>query len=439
MNETLELANSLNRGEQKLITQVLKQEGKNQLYSVFLIINRGGSLIDICSELGKSKQQSAVLLHQLKENILTKLTQNRQYNTVENELRNAINEIEFLKDRFLYEQSLKRIKTLKPKLLKHERFQYLQEILMIEVEIYSFLLTEKAFQHKLQLIINEYENLNRKSELFKKYKIRFYNDLTGLYSGKKPEPLSDQFGVSPAENISGYYFYLRSLLIQKLTDRKYDESKHTAKKVIELIETHSHEFDKNPFQKMDVYFMAALSYLLSDQRDEFNHAYKEVLSTPINHSNLKSKIQERLHFLNWLGASLGKKDNFNYNIAIQEFQLIRKTISTEYEQRIIEQIANYFIEQEIYHKARKWNQIILNKPITEKFSHRALLRQILIAIKEEDFDLIRVITARLVSKTELINKFPLQISNDLKKLRIGQEINPNTLNSVIHFWKYPME
>ncbi len=436
MNECLELINNLNRGEKKSISQFLNNEKKKQLSDVFQIVIAGGGITDVSVSLGKTKQQSSLLLHQLKEKILNRLTHTRKLNPIEVELRNAINEIEFLKDRFLYRQAIKRIKVLKPRLLEHERFTYLQEVLLIEVEISSFLLSEQEFKKRLDSIMFEYHDYLKKNEIFYRYKVQFYRNLAGVYDDSNQQPTGESYEMNPRDNRSGYYFYLRSALIQNLATHRYSQAQATAVQLVDLMENTPHEFDKIPFQRMDVYFMSALSLIITGNIASFEKLKQKVLNTPISNDKLGVKLHERVIYLDSVAYSTGRIVPESISTFVTNFQAVRKNISIEYDLRIIEQISNFFVMINDFKKAKKWNNEILNKPSKEQrkqFSARARIRAIYLEIQGGDTDFLITLIDRVLSIQNIEEVYKSEIIESLKTIKEGKTKNISKLLDYFHF------
>ena len=141
---------------------------------------------------------------------------------------------------------------------------------------------------------------------FYRYKIQFYRNLAGVYDDSSQRPTDESFEMNPWDNRSGYYFYLRSTLIQNIATHRYSHAQATAVKLVDLMENTSHEFEKIPFQRMDVYFMSALSVLITGNIRSFEKLKQKVLNIPISNEELGVKLQERVIYLDSVAYSMGR-------------------------------------------------------------------------------------------------------------------------------------
>lgn len=434
MNECLEIVNHLTISEKKTISRSLKNDGKCQLAIVFDVLTNGGGLSDISTTLNKPRPHSSMLLNQLRNNIINQLTHRHKNIPVEIELRNKINEIEFLKDRFLYDQALKRIQYLKPKLFKHERFTYVQEILLIEIEILSFVLGEKEFKQKLELIMQEHEALNKKISVFYNQKVHFYKVLAEIHTGESSHTHLP-FESKPEENKSGHYFYLRSCLIQHIVHGDIKRAINAVNLLLPLIDDTPHEFDRIPFQRLDVYFMSALAHLLDGNLKEFELLNSKIAATANSHEKLEIKSVERLLYLRWLGLSLGMLSSNDVQKDLDEFQKTQRALSTEYRLRILEHISNYFLEKKSFKTAKKWNNEIINftgKNRIKQFESRALIRSVYIAYQAKDFDRTQALSEKILSSNKSKLSYPEKIIDHLIECKKWKFDNMTTLHQYIH-------
>ena len=141
MIQSRELYATLTKGEKNFISRRLSKLGKLQLLELYKSLSKPVGSTDLGKKLGKEKSDLAILYNQLRSKMLECLSSYQHIGSIEVEFRKSMNEIEILRNKFLYQQALKKISSLKKNLLSHERYSFLQEVSLIEIEINYFLLS----------------------------------------------------------------------------------------------------------------------------------------------------------------------------------------------------------------------------------------------------------------------------------------------------------
>ena len=436
MNESRELYDKLTQGERKLIAQQLKKDGKTQLTEIYEQLKLGADIDELYKNSNASKTKVSLLSCQLKEFMVKELANSKRTSVIEIEFRSSISEIEFLKSKFLNNQALKRINKLKSKLLAHERYMYLQELILIETEIQYFQLSEKDFKSKLKDLVDEYDLYKKKNGAFYSHKVHFYKQMAGIR--KAVDDGNNALEVTSIDNRSAHYFNMRSTLIDHLNSGDLNRATELCDELLPFTALNRHEMDRIPFQKMDVHFMTGLAYLLGNKMTKFKQCVAEITMIDQQHDILHTKFEERFTYLRWVGMAIGRTTE-DENELIDIYQSMKSEISLEYEHRIIEQISNYYIRIKEYRKANKWNRDILNKPKKNQraeFNRRAEIRAIYISILTDKDDNTDFLTDRFIgnkANTEFYkdNLIPLLRSSSTDKSDLIQE-----LSRITNFWYY---
>jgi hypothetical protein len=199
-----------------------------------------------------------------------------------------------------------------------------------------------------------------------------------------------------------------------------------------------HEMDRVPFQKMDVYFMTGLAYLLSNKMDKYEQCVAEVNLIDQKHDILNTKFAERINYLKWVGAAIGRTRHNEIEL-LDNYRTIKSDISLEYEHRIIEQIANYHIRIGAFRKANKWNRKILNKPKKNQrsdFYKRAELRAIYISILTDKDDNTDFLTTRFVGNKSNMKLYGDDLMRLLRSKTKDRSILISELSRITNFWNY---
>ena len=438
MNEFKELYDKLTQGERKLIAQQLKKDGKTQLIEIYNQLKSGASIDALYQNTNASKLNTSLLSHQLKEFMTKELANSKRASVIEIKFRNGISEIEFLKSKFLNNQALKKINKLKSKLLEHERYTYLQELILIEIEIQYFLLSEQDFKLKLEFLLEEYDLYKIKNAKYYAHKTHFYKQLAGIHNKDEEMKNYQSLDSTSTNNRSAHYFNMRSKLIDHLTSGELTKAESVADMLLNFTVLNKHEMDRVPFQKLDVYFMSGLAYLLRNNQFKFLECLAELESIYTAHDILEIKFEERFNYLKWVGVAIGYIE-CDENILLDRYAQIKNVISLEFEHRIIEQISNCYIQKSHYIKANKWNREILNKSKKnqrEEFYKCAEIRAIYISILNNRHDNTDTLVARFVSDKEKLKNYD---NNLVVLLKSGKLQNPallRELSRASHFWKF---
>ncbi|PHR22264.1 MAG: hypothetical protein COA38_18245 [Fluviicola sp.] len=437
MNESESLLSTLSRGEKKMISQRLQSLGKQQLFNVYSLQKRGFGQREIAERLNLSGKNIAILLFQLKEFTLKQLTLNGSKQSIEIELRNSLSEIEILKSRFLFDQALKKINHLKPIMLNHERFNFLQELLLLQVDILQFSLPEKQYRQALKTIMKEYSSYQLKNDYYYRQKTRFYEVMAGLNTSSHSLTPKTFPTIAIESNRSGEYYKMRHQLVSQLTN-KDPECVTTSVLLIATIEENRHEFERLPFQILDTHFMAALSFIFSNDQKRYIHCSNVMKEIEKKHKSLKNKYSERSCYLNWVQASIGSDLKLDIKLLIEQYKGLRKTISLEFDLRILEQIANYFLVTSDYKNAKKWNNEIVNKYRKEQrkqFNLRAKIRDIYIAKMVFDYEYMCTLIDRVLSSPSR-EEYSKKVIDNLRLLKVNKEVSCSSILNYIDFWLF---
>jgi hypothetical protein len=440
MIQSKELYSTLTLGEKKLISRDLSKSGKVQLLTLFKGLSKPVGSINFEVVLGKSTASLATLFNQLRSAMLTSLNNYQHIGSLEVEFRTAMNEIEILKNKFLYKQALKKISSLKKNLLSHERFSYLQEVSLIEIEINYFLLSEREFHTSIMMIQSEYELYRERNEDFFRQKFQFYQALGKIHDHiPLSKDLSAQDEFSDTENRSAMYYHLRTVLIQKLNETDRENAQRVALMLLDIVGINRHEFEKLPFQLLEVNFMCGLAFLLSGKMDEYAKCVREMYLIREKHLFLEPKFNERYHYLYWIEANISAGKHAKLDNEMDQLEEMIHTMAIEFRFRIIEQVSNYLIEQNEFKPANKWNRIITNvsrKNQIQEFVNRAELRAIYIYVMRNRIDMADTLIDRLLSSRYSSNfQFGVTV-NILHQIQKAPEKRAALLLPVINFWKY---
>jgi len=438
VNESYELYDKLTQGERKLISQQLKKDGKTQLIEIYNQLKAGATIDELHENSNASKSNTSLLSYQLKEFMIRELANSKRASVIEIELRNNISEIEFLKSKFLNNQALKKINKLKSKLLEHERYTYLQELILIETEIQYFQLSEQDFKLKLKNLVDEYDLYKEKNEEYYSHKVHFYKQLAGIHNVIDNLSINNSLEFNSVDNRSAHYYNMRSKLIDHLTSGNLKQVAIVSDELLDFTAMNWHEMDRVPFQKLDVYFMTGLAYLLCNKITKYEQCLSEIKLIYKKHDILKNKFEERFNYLKWVGAAINRNEDSDKEL-LNHYQTIKNDISLEYEHRIIEQISNYYIQTKDYGKANKWNRDILNKPKKNQrseFYKRAELRAIYISILRNKDDNTDLLTARFVGNKLNTDLYGNELIGLLRSVNQNKLPLIRELSRITHYWRY---
>jgi hypothetical protein len=438
MNESRELYEKLTQGERKLIAQQLKKDGKTQLSAIYEQLKSGADIDELYKNSNASKTTVSLLSYQLKEFMVKELAHSKRNSVIEIELRSSISEIEFLKSKFLNNQALKKINKLKSKLLEHERYTYLQELILIETEIQYFQLSEQDFTLKLKDLVEEYDLYKEKNGEYYSHKVHFYKQLAGIHIDVDDTGFNDTLEFNSADNRSAHYFKMRSKLIDFLTSGNLNQATAISDELLDFTALNKHEMDRVPFQKMDVHFMTGLAYLLSNKITKYEQCIAEVQLIDEKHDILNTKFEERINYLKWVGLATGRTKD-NEQELLENYRTIKNEITLEYEHRIIEQISNYYIRIEAFRKANKWNRETLNKPKKNQrseFYKRAEIRAIYISILTNKDDNTDLLTARFIANKSNTETYGIEFMELLKSSSKEKSTLISELSRITNFWNY---
>ncbi|NRA10509.1 MAG: hypothetical protein HRT57_00975 [Crocinitomicaceae bacterium] len=440
MNESIELYDKLTQGERKLISQQLKKDGKTQLTEIYEQLKSGTSIEELYESSTANKTTVSLLSYQLKEFMIKELANSKRATVIEIELRSSISEIEFLKSKFLNNQALKKINKLKSKLLEHERYMHLQELILIEIEIQYFQLSEKDFKLKLKDLVDEYDLFKEKNGEYYSHKVHFYKQLAGIHNNVDDANFNNTLEFNSADNRSAHYFNMRSKLIDHLTSGKLIEAETISDELLDFTALNKHEMDRVPFQKMDVYFMTGLAYLLSNKMDKYEQCVAEVKLIDQKHDILNTKFEERINYLKWVSTAIGRTKDHEKEL-LENYRTIKSDISLEYEHRIIEQISNYYIRVEEFRKANKWNREILNKSKKNQrseFYKRAEIRAIYISVLTNKDDNTDLLTARFIGNKSNAELYGGKLISLLRSKDKNKDALLLELSRITNFWSYSL-
>jgi hypothetical protein len=420
MEPLKELSLTLNQGEHKMITQRLVNSGKNQLETIYIQLQNSEDFY----VKGKSRQDILTLKNQLYLFILNVLSEHQLNRTKDIEFRDELNKIEVLKNRFLFKSALKRINKLKVKLIEHERFTYLQELLLTESEINSILLSEKEFEIYSNELTNEFQLFNRENQNYFLEKTAFFKTFGTIHNSDQEGQLTPKFkSFTETGNRSAHFYNSRSKLIFQIQNKLYLEAEITAKELKELLVVHDHEFESLPFQKLDVTYMSAIAFLLVNNVEDVKKCMTEMEQLEDDYPMLSQKKLERSLFLRTIELNMFPNKTTLEKKVIDQVNDRPNDLGSDFMMRIREQLANYFIKKEDYVTSNKWNRKILETGINKRkkhFYYRAELRNLFIHHKrgrietfESNFD--RLVRNNHISKTMALEEME-SIFNFWKKI-----------------------
>jgi hypothetical protein len=411
-----------------------------QLQKVFNHFVKGDSSSYLKVILNKSEKEIAILTHQLKLFIQNCLSLNSSM-SVDANFRIKLNEIEVLKDRFLHKQALKQIRTLHSNLLKHERFNLLQELLLLQIEIMYFILPEHLYLEQLDSLIMKYQEYRTKSTDFYLQKTLFFQEIGGINQMDFPINESEKERLEMVQkNKSALYYYRRRELVKKLKQQDYIGAAKTSDHLMTTIEESQYEFSNLEFQQLEVYFVMGLAYLLSNRKIKYKKCCDTMTSIKNNNHNLEVKYQERINYLFWIEASIKGITSEKESILLDEIKKWRNDISIVFQLRILELISNYHIALKKLKIANQWNRNILDQPKKNQISEftlRAELRSIYINIERKKMDFGYTLIDRILTNKNSLSRYDNDIIVSLRNIRKDPNRCIDELINYIHFWKYP--
>jgi hypothetical protein len=437
MNSLIDLNSSLSLGEKKLISRKLKNGKKNQLAEVFRLIQQKNYNPDDLFQIKKNRQDIFILKNQLYNFILRQIVRSKETKSVDIKARQILSEIEILKNKFLYQLALKKISKLKPQLIEHERFTYLQELLLTETEIKYLILTEQQFNSSITEMKSNFDHFNLKNQEYFNEKIQFFKTMGMIHLDQTPFDNQIPFeDYTDTENRAAHFYNTRSSLIISVQNGEYVAGETKAKTLIDLLQIHKHEFDNLPDQVIDVHYNSALAFLLAGNQKEFKNSIRIMDEIVIKYPNLFDRKSERSLYLKWVDVVRNKATEGQISNLISEYNDHKSNFGIVFQNRILEQTSNYYLSQKNFIAANKWNRKILETPNKKKiheFSKRAELRNIFIHFKRD----------RIESMDKAINRFqnnPIynsdhQLNSLIREISLNPSKNINSLMPIINFWK----
>jgi len=435
MDSILELYSVLSKGEKKLISARLKKSGKNLLLDYYKSLTNNTKERNTTNNPLKKATQTTVK-NQLYNYILDTIANHSVNQSLDRKIRNSLNQIETLKDKFLYIQALKKIRTLKPILENHERFNYLHELILMEMEIKYR--QESAFNFKTSLSEME-EDFNKNNLFGQQYftqKIGFYTIMAKNHlETSEEEDIIDKMEEKNPSNKFAYYFNAKTEIVAAFRRRDYNKAKLQADILLELLEELSYDIENRPEHIIDVNYMSALAYLLVRDLKNYWQCLESMSAVTEKNPILKDRDDERRLYLEWTRMVL-------YEVPLDEalFVIDNKMerlayFGIDFFNRILEQISTYFIKKGNYIEANKWNRKILHltdKKKVYEFSSRAEFRNIFIHFQKGRIDSMENAIKRLLGT----NQYSLKEKNvnTLSAISKSPSEHINKLLPLIGFW-----
>lgn len=437
MSNLSELYGKLTVGERKFISRSLSNESKTQLLTLFKQLVKGAGTNHYTFEIqGKGPKEIAVLKNQLYNFVLERLVIYNRKESVDLQCRIALSEVEILKNKFLYKQALKKISKLKKLLQDHERYIYLQELLLTETEIKYFIETERQFHLTTARLLSAFDHLSIQNQDFVREKLGFFEVRSSIHKEQlHSKPSSKTVESLPNKNNrSAHYYGLLRLLIIKLQAGEYDNAVELANELHEQIEENFHEFIHLPFQVLDVSFLSALAFLLS-KNEQLQTVRDRMMRISRDYPNLQMKYVERIMYIDWSEAVVHRHPLSTIQKMLKSFEKVEDEIEIDFKNRIIEQIANWFLRSQDYRSANQWNRKLFDQPrkTTQAHALRAELRLTYIHYKMDRLDHMDKSIQRLLSRPS--NGLTEKLLETLTNVKEHPGKNAESLISFLNYWK----
>lgn len=388
-----DLISSLNPVEKRYFKAGLGSD--TQLLEVFDTIEKIGSTknCELAIDLGDKHyfKLISVLKNQLYESILKSLRDFHRNNHIDFQFRNELTNIEILIHKKLLNSAHKKLKKLKTKLLQHERFTYLLEVLNIELVLHYQSENLNQFKVSIADVIENVEFAKEGIGKFYKAKSDYYY-LNSVIENNREKIHEVEFdpNTNPTDKIrSANYFYQLTKIKWAIELREYHFAKQAAKSLAHLLIENPHELKKNRSQFIDVNYACALGFVLSGEIDNFHLHLENIELEDISGRYLINKRIERLLHL-YLTATIAlKTDEYQERIE-QIWNDNHENFSRLFFERNAELYSIILTNNENYKLANRVNNELQNMKAKERdleIYKRSLLRSLYLHSVRGNFDL----------------------------------------------------
>lgn len=415
-----DLISSLNPVEKRYFKAGL---GSNtQLLEVFDCIEKIGSTknADLAVHLGDKHyfKLISVLKNQLYESILKSLRDFHRNNHIDFQFRNELTNIEILIHKKLLNSAFKKLKKLKTKLIEHERFTYLLEVLNIELVLHYQSENLTQFKVSIANVIEHVEFAKEGIGKFYKAKADYYY-LNCVIENNRELIKEVNFDPStqPTENVrSANYFYQLTKVKWAVELREYKFAQEAATQLANLLLENPHELKKNRSQFIDVNYACALGFAHSKDTKNFNLHLENIELEDISGRYLINKRIERLLHL-YLTATITQKTDIYFSKIENIWAENNESFSRLFFERNAELYSIILTGKESYKMANRVNNELQNMKAKERdleIYKRSLVRNLYLHSIRGNFDLFENKLNSIKRKKEIWTEDEFQFLKNVK-------------------------
>lgn len=396
MDNLVELIQSMSKMEKRhFVSEQKKNKSESHVYKLYQEVYKAEDYDENNLKEVFKKESFVNILptikNQLYKALLNSLREYHRKSNVDIIIRNELTEIEILIKKKLYAQALKKINALKKPIIKHERFTYHMELILMEAELKFFTLKNQEFYSEITRSIIAARSVGRNYYSYAYQKLMLLRTQSMLFAGKdfgdiNYNPLREKNMDSV---LSAYYFNLHHSLLYLVQTKDFAAALPYSEILIQMMEDNPHEFEDNPEQKVDVWYACGMAFLYSNEQEKLEKIIKDLteISMPIKRFELRR--EERLIDILILQILVNNKNLDQLDALQEKVEKNHKQYSNYYAQKFWDSLASIHLRNNDYRKALKcnYNNIIFKKSVrAEHYYHRAILREIYLYYIQEKYN-----------------------------------------------------
>jgi hypothetical protein len=373
--------------------------------------------------------------------------------SIDSEIRNNLEIIEFLKAKKLYVLALKQIKALKKIGYRNERFGYLTELINLEIEIYK---SHPNINQLRKLLIQaeiEFLNILDKQEEYISNKHSF-NQIYFLFrsygharSAKMIDMLRSALPkskLSTCKSNSARFYHIRCSILFSEATGKYIAFRNFAKQLYDSLDRESYELIRIKSLHISILFTYGNACFQYGDLQTTIKIIKELDMIKAISNEDQFMQKERSYYLK-TQVKLATEDYYGAAALLPEIKqaMSSKGLNYDFELELMILIVRTMIGQHNFKLAKLWNNKVINfdkRTIRKDLTHMAKIYEILILFAEDEMELVNFKIANikqyLQRKSMLLNteKAIIKMIQQLlaepsKKTLIFEEIT-TTLNQL---------